>query len=58
MVAAATTESVNSKVKTILVTGATSMVGKELVRESFRLIQEISVLKRGAVQLKKQKGSS
>ena len=33
MVAAATTKSVNSKVKTVLVTGATSMVGKELVKE-------------------------
>lgn len=30
---AATTKSVNSKVKTVLVTGATSMVGKELVKE-------------------------
>ena len=33
MVAATPTKSVNSKVKTILVTGATSMVGKELVKE-------------------------
>src|SRR5919106_2523095 len=33
MVAAATTKSVDSKVKTVLVTGATSMVGKELVKE-------------------------
>lgn len=31
--AAATTKTVNSKVKTVLVTGATSMVGKELVKE-------------------------
>src|ERR687892_1110597 len=33
MEAAATTKSVDSKVKTVLVTGATSMVGKELVKE-------------------------
>src|SRR5215831_3831576 len=33
MVAATPTKSVNSKVKTILVTGATSMVGNELVKE-------------------------
>jgi NADP-dependent 3-hydroxy acid dehydrogenase YdfG len=32
MVATTTTKSANSKVKTVLVTGATSMVGKELVK--------------------------
>src|SRR5919106_510618 len=48
--AAATTKSVNSKVKTVLVTGATSMVGKELVKELSTNTKNISIKAAGCLE--------